>query len=73
MINTLDVSSTKCFHPSLLIKLERWLKEDQHQKDLIVEQPLLLVDEIKLKKVKKPKRIVWPKLPRLKRKSFFVS
>jgi hypothetical protein len=42
-------------------------------KDLIVKQPLLFVDEIKVKKVKKPKGIVWPKLPRLKRKSFFVS
>jgi hypothetical protein len=42
-------------------------------KDLIVEQPLLLVDDIKLKKVKNPEGIVWPKLPRLKRKSVFVS
>jgi len=73
MVNTLVVSPKKCFHPSLPSKLEPWLKEDQHQKDLIVEQPLLLVDEIKLKKVKKQKGIVWPKLPRLKRKSFFVS
>jgi hypothetical protein len=73
IVNTLVVSSIKCFHLSLLTKLEPWLKGDQHQKDLIVEQPLLLVDEIKLKKVKKPKGIVWPKLPRLQRKSFFVS
>ncbi len=50
MVNTLAVSSKKCFHLNRVTKLERWLKEDQHQKDLIVEQPLLLVDEIKVEK-----------------------
>jgi hypothetical protein len=56
MLNTLVVSYKRnCFHPSLLTKLERWVKVDQHQKDLIVEQPLLLVDKIKWKKVKKLK------------------
>jgi len=73
MVNTSVVFKKNCFHPRLLTKIERWFNEDQNQKDLIVEQPLLFVDEIKLKNVKMPKGIVWTKISRLKRKSLFIS
>jgi hypothetical protein len=47
--------------------LERWLRKDQYQNNLIVQQILCLVDE-ELCKEKFPKGIVWPK--RLQPKKF---
>ncbi len=46
-----------------LVELECWCKEDQYQKDLIVQQILHLLDDEELCKVKLLKGVFLPKTP----------
>lgn len=58
-------SARELSHSKLLIELNFWFKEDQHQQDIIVQQILVFVDD-ELCKVKKPKGVAWPKIPQPK-------
>jgi len=43
----------------LFVKLECWLKDDQHQEELIIQQNLIFIDNFFFLKVQKAKEVLW--------------
>jgi hypothetical protein len=57
MVETTIINLGKEFHCyESLVKFKCWLKDDQHQEELIIQQNLVFINFLK---VKKPKGVLW--------------